>query len=271
MGDRQSIARVEGRPVRAVLTDATPYAVALLVAVVTGVATSMTGVTVTSLGGSGGEPLVVGFGAGVIALCCVAAWSVLRDPVEVRLFRDELAVGRRPGFLDRSDVVAYADVDLVVRTDDRDADATYELVRSGQSTVALRHVRDPETFERVLAERVPSPRERNRRANGADETDRPIEHERTFWRRWPSDASLPVTSVVGAASLPAAVDDGVQFRTDAGTTTGGNDIVHGDASVEDLARGQYADPGTSTNAGAVSPGTHGGGFGGDGGGDGGGM
>lgn len=275
MTDRQPIARVDGRPVRAVLSDATPFAVALLAALLAGIAATMTGVPGSAVGGPFGSPPVIASLAGVVALSCVGAVGVARDTREVRLYRDELTVvnGVRPfvGSL----TIPYEEVDLAVRTDDRDDVATYKLVRSGNPTSTLRHVRDPETVERVLAERVPSPRTRNGRATTGDGTRRSIERERLFWRRWPSDVPLPTSAVVGASSIPAAVGSGVQFRTDAGTTEHGGGSVSDDATVEDLARGQYADPGTDAGVGrgpdgktAVSGGKYGtfGGEGGDGGG-----
>jgi hypothetical protein len=112
------------------------------------------------------------------------------------------------------------------------------LLRSGDDPVALRHVRDPATVERIFEGRVPAPGEREELASEDSEGfDRAIEHERTLWRRWPSDRPLPDSAVVAAAGPAAALDGRVDVRSrSAGRRRGGDTVT--DATVEELARGQ---------------------------------
>jgi len=120
---------------------------------------------------------------------------------ELRVFRDRLAYdpGGLGGLLRGSKTVAYDDIDLVVRRDgrlDRLLGAgSYDLIRSGEPTVRLHHLADPEEVERALNGAIPGPRER---ATAVDEASArtALQRERVAWRRWPDDEPLPRSAVV---------------------------------------------------------------------------
>jgi len=273
MTDTEPIATVEGRQASAAVGDRTAWAASIAVAVVVGAGATVTGVPPSLVGG----PLAVGIGVGLAILCGLVGASALRDTATVRFYRDRMVTEARAGPLGKTASVPYEDVDLVVREDDGDGTGTFELLRSGVDPVVLRSVSEPATVERVLAERVPSPREREARASEEnDGFDRAIERERVLWRRWPSDRPLPDSAVVAAAGPAAALDGRVDVRSQ--STGSGGDTVS-DATVEELARGQHRDGGNTgeplSDGNITDPGTPGtsssGGMGAGGGGDGGGM
>jgi len=120
---------------------------------------------------------------------------------ELRVFRDRLEYdpGGLGGLVRGSKTVAFEGVDLVLRRDgrlDRLLGAgSYDLVRSGESTVRLHHAADPDEVERALDGRVPSPRER---VDAVDEESAKtaLQRRRVAWRRWPDDEPLPRSAVV---------------------------------------------------------------------------
>jgi len=241
MTDTAPIATVEGRQASAALGDRTAWTAALAVAVVVGAGTTVTGVPSSLVGG----PLAVAVGVGFATFCVLVGASVLGDTATVRFHRDRVVTEARPGPLGVTASVPYDDVDLVVREDGGDGTGTFELLRSGVDPIALRNVRDPATVERVLDERVPSPRGREERASDEDDGfDRAIEHERILWRRWPSDRALPESAVVAATGPAAALDGRVDVRSRSGGGAHDSDTVS-DATVEELARGQHGSGGNT--------------------------
>jgi hypothetical protein len=275
MTDAGPIATVEGRQVSAAVGDRSPW----VQSVIAGAAATLLDVPSSFPAG----PLVYAVGIGFTVFCVSVGADVLRDTAIVRFYRDRVVTETRPGPLGEAASVPYEDIDLVVREDEGNGPGTFELLRSGEDPVAMRNVRDPGTVERVLDGRVPSPSEREERASDDEDFDRAIEHERTLWRRWPSDRRLPDSAVVAAAGPAAALDGRVDVRSrSAGHGRGGDTVT--DATVEQLARGQHRDggntgdplsdgnitdpgtPGTSSSGGMVGDGgAGGGGAGGDGG------
>ncbi|WP_135363616.1 hypothetical protein [Halosimplex halophilum] len=128
---------------------------------------------------------------------------------ELRVFRDHLEYdpGGLGGLLRGSETVQWEDVDLVLRRDgrlDRLLGAgSYDLVRSGKSTVKLHHVADTEGVERALDARVPAPRDRVE-AGGEAEKRAALQQDRVAWRRWPDDEPVPRSAVVTDPDLVAA-------------------------------------------------------------------
>ncbi|WP_436929143.1 hypothetical protein [Halosimplex halobium] len=128
---------------------------------------------------------------------------------ELRVFRDRLEYdpGGLGDLLRGSETVQWEDVDLVLRRDgrlDRLLGAgSYDLVRSGKSTVRLHHVADTDAVERALDARVPTPRERVEAGSEA-ETRAALQQERVAWRRWPDDEPVPRSAVVTDPDLVAA-------------------------------------------------------------------
>ena len=232
MTDRQPVATVDGLSPLVVLRDPRTLGNVLVVGVVTGAVVRFSAV-------GEGSP-VTALVAGVVALTVAAGVLVAREwvrvPAAVELYRDELVVDRH--FPGGSTTIPYDDIDLVVGREKTDGVGSYELVRSGEGPVDVWHVTDPATFERAMVERVPAPTERDREAGG--DTDRAIEHERVFWRGWPSDEPLPETPLVGASALPASLDRGVDIpeRHREGTAAG---RVEGRWNSDELALGDHRD------------------------------
>ncbi|WP_164471541.1 hypothetical protein [Halosimplex salinum] len=196
--------RIEASPTGAVASALRRGGVAALVGVAVGVLLrsllAQYGVGAPSLAVLVGVTAVVA-ASGVLALAATRAAGT-----SVRFGRDRLAVaGDGPfGPLVSETTVDYDDVDLVLRRDTggdrRVGTASYELVRSGELTVRLNHCADPETVERELDRRVPTPRDR---ADTVDEdaVRTALQHERVFWRDWPSDEPVPRSAVVTSAEL----------------------------------------------------------------------
>jgi len=281
MTDTAPVATVEGRPASAALADRSAWAASIAVAVAVAVGATVVGVP-PRLGG----PFVLAAGVGVVTLCVLVGATALRDTAAVRFYRDRVVTEARVGPFGETASVPFEDVDLVVREDEpgseeieagtgnRTETGTFELLRSGQDPVTVRNVRDPAAVERILDGRVPSPRERETRASADSGFDRAIEHERTLWRRWPSDRPLPDSAVVAAAGPAAALDGRVDVRSRSVETGRTRDTVE-NATVEELARGQHrgggntGDPlsdGNITDPGTPGAWSGGGGMGGTGGG-----
>jgi len=110
--------------------------------------------------------------------------------------------------------VPYDEVDLVLRRDRRldglVGGASYDLLRSGASTVALKPLSDPAEVERALNGYVPAPR---KRVDGDDETSvlTALQQRRVAWRGWPNGEPVPDSAVVTdeavVASFGAATPD----------------------------------------------------------------
>jgi hypothetical protein len=205
MTDNQPVATVDGLSPFAALRDPQTLGSVLVVGVVTGMVVRFSAVGESSPA----TGMVAGLVATLVAAGALAVREWFRTPAAVRFYRDEMMVDRH--FPGGSTTISYDEVDLVVGREKRDGVGSYELVRSGQDPVDVWHVADPATFERVLVDRVPAPAERDREADTGDDTERPIEHERVFWRGWPSDEPLPETPLVGASALPASLDSGIDI------------------------------------------------------------
>jgi len=266
MSDPAPVARVDGRDVREILATPKPYAIGVcagLAAVVLAMVADAG--TVFPAVSTGASAVAIGAVTFLAVLCVSAAGSAARDTAAVRFYRDELDVTGRSVVGDDTVTVSYDDVDLVVRTSGGDV-ATYELVRSGKERVVLRNVTDPETVERTLFELVPSPRERNERAREATDRsmaqrlsdrvpmaqlgdrvedegdgDRPIGHERAFWRQWPSDHPLPDSPILGQAAYRRVMAGQSIAMSDAPEREGNAAVVDSGADVEDLARGRHSE------------------------------
>ena len=168
------------------------------------------------------DPALVAVGGlAAFAWLCLAAVTVVQWWGTGIVFREDAFAYRRPGLVETITgplVIPYEDVDLVVRCDGDDETATFEVYGSGAPTVTLERVADPGTFSRVLRDRVPSPRERNRRLRASHSLDgdsRPIASERAFWQRWPRGEPLPATPVITSDAVP----DGVRLDPVSGDET----------------------------------------------------
>jgi hypothetical protein len=262
------VARVSGRPLGEALTTPKLYAFGVGAGAATGLFAALAdvGAGLPALG-TPGSAVVAGIAAGFVVFCVSVAASAYRDTGEVRFYRDELAVEGRSVAGDDTTTVGYDEVDLAVRRSGGDV-ATYELLRSGQSPVVLRNVSDPETVERTLFEQVPSPRERNEEAREATDRsmaerlsdrvpmrqlgervedegggDRPIGHERAFWRRWPSERPLPDSPILGEAAYRRVIDGQTLTASDTPGRDRDTPTVDSGADVERLARGKHPEPG----------------------------
>ncbi|WP_436912048.1 hypothetical protein [Halosimplex marinum] len=128
---------------------------------------------------------------------------------ELRVFRDRLEYdpGGLGGLLGGTETVPWEDIDLVLRRDGRFdrllGAGSYDLVRSGKSTVRLHHVADTDEVERALDARVPAPRDRVEAGSEA-ETRAALQQGRVAWRRWPDDEPVPRSAVVADPDLVAA-------------------------------------------------------------------
>ncbi|WP_459193774.1 hypothetical protein [Halosimplex sp. J119] len=131
---------------------------------------------------------------------------------EVRVYRDRLEYdsGGLGSLFRGSKTVAYEEIDLVLRRDGRLdrllGAASYDLIRSGEPTVRLRHVADTDGVERALDGRVPGPHERVE-AMDDDAALTELQRERVAWRRWPDEEPLPRSAVVTDSELTAAYGD----------------------------------------------------------------
>jgi hypothetical protein len=270
MGEPSPVAQVSGRPVGEVLTTPELYAFGVGGGAVAGVLAVLADVgAVLPALSAGAGAIAVGVATGLAVVCVLAAASVYRDTEAVRFYRDELEAVGRSVVGERTVTVRYDDVDLAVRRSGGDV-ATYELLRSGKPSVVLRNVTDPETVERTLFRRVPSPQERNEEAREATDrsmaerlsdrvpmsqlgerveaegsADRPIGHERAFWRQWPSDRPLPDSPIVGEAAYRRVMSGQALAASDTPERGGVSDTsVRGGATatvetprdVEELAR-----------------------------------
>jgi len=268
MGNADPVARVSGRPVGAVLTTPALSATGIGAGVAAGVLAALADVgTVLPAVSTGPGAVAVGIAVGLAVFCVSVVASASRDTAELRFYREELEVAGRSVLGDHTTTVRYDDVDLVVRLSGGDV-ATYELLRSGRSPVVLRNVTDPETVERTLFQRVPSPRERNEDAREATDRsmaerladrvpmtqlgerveeegggDRPIGHERAFWRQWPAEQPLPDSPIVDEAAYRRVMNGQTLAASDAPERDGTTAIVDPGADVEQLARGQQSDHG----------------------------
>jgi hypothetical protein len=247
MTDRQPVVAVDGLSPLTALRDRGALGSVLVVGVVTGLVVRFSAVGA----GAPGTALVAGLVAAGVAAGALVVREWLRTPAAVRFYREELVVDRH--FPGGSTTVAYDEIDLVVDRENRDGIGSYELVRSGQEPVDVWHVADPATFERVLVDRVPAPAERDRAADTGDGTERPVEHERVFWRGWPSDEPLPETPLVGASALPASLDRGVDIpeKRRRGNASG---QVDGRWRSDELAVGAHRDPGAGLDGPMISAG-----------------
>jgi len=129
------------------------------------------------------------------------AGAVPAVDAELRVYRDRLEYdpGGVRGLVGGSKAVDIGEIDLVVRRDarlDRLLGAgSYDLIRSGEPTLRLYHLADPEGVERSLGGRVPAPRDRAEAVDDAD-ARAALQRRRVAWRRWPDDEPLPRTAVV---------------------------------------------------------------------------
>lgn len=138
----------------------------------------------------------------------------------------------------------------------------YELIQSGAPSVSLRGLRDTETVEELLGERVPSPTERNEEllqdaeksmeerlaergivVPGAEDADeappRPIADERVFWRGWPRSEPLPESPVVEGSALPGSLGPMNRRTPDLPERrVGSRTIGSGERTVEEIAAGE---------------------------------
>jgi hypothetical protein len=251
---------VDGPGATDLLSRPRPYAVAALAAAVCGVAVALAPDGVAPVTGTTAGALLAGVLAAVAVLAAQLAVASYRITDRVRFHGNGLAVEKGVGPLGRTTEVAYDDVDLVVRRDSGDA-TTWEVIRSGSPSVETGPLRDPETVESALCERVPSPAERNRElledaeksmeerlaergvmVPGADDADeappRPVADERVFWRGWPRSEPLPESPVVEGSALPGSLgpmNQRTPERRERSRTIGS-----GEHTVEEIAAGEVA-------------------------------
>lgn len=112
------------------------------------------------------------------------------------------------------DAVAYDDVSAAVRMDGFSrglfGTADYELIAHGEENLRLRYVADPDEVERVLDDRIPSPRERLSAADTGDHDEyrksRYLTSPWNFWGYWDEEAAVPESAVVEDDALEAVMD-----------------------------------------------------------------
>ena len=268
MGDPDPAVRVSGRPGGEILAVPKPYATGIGAGAAAGVLAALADVgDALPAVNTGSGAVAVGLATGLAAFCVAAVASAYRDTAEVRFYRDELAVEGRSVLGDDTVTVRYDDVDLVVRRSGGNV-ATYELLRSGKPSVVLRNVTDSRTVERALFQQVPSPQERNEAAREATDRsmaerlsdrvpmtqlgdrveeegngDRPVGHERAFWRQWPGEQPLPDSPILGEAAYRRVLDGTTLAASDTPEWDGNTALVDPGADVEELARGQQSDHG----------------------------